>query len=155
MAGFPHSEILESTSCYRLPEAYRRFTRPSSASCAKASTVRPKQLSHTQIITDTLNNRRYTTPSNHQQNQQSPDTTYQNKIDARVHYIVLKQQPTPPPTPHTWHRQQPGKPKTTTPTHTSNSQPTTSEGQKLIASKPNSMLHPPHSPHHQPHKPAA
>jgi hypothetical protein len=39
LAGFPHSEILGSKSDYRLPEAYRRFLRPSSAPIAKASTV--------------------------------------------------------------------------------------------------------------------
>ena len=38
-AGFPHSEILGSKSVYRLPEAYRRLLRPSSAPDAKASTV--------------------------------------------------------------------------------------------------------------------
>jgi hypothetical protein len=46
-AGFPHSEILGSTSGYRLPQAYRRFPRPSSAPVAKASTMRPEKLSHT------------------------------------------------------------------------------------------------------------
>ena len=39
LAGFPHSEILESQPVYRLPEAYRRLLRPSSAPDAKASTV--------------------------------------------------------------------------------------------------------------------
>ena len=38
-AGFPHSEILGSKLYYQLPEAYRRFIRPSSAPDAKASTV--------------------------------------------------------------------------------------------------------------------
>lgn len=38
-AEFPHSEILGSKSVYRLPEAYRRLLRPSSAPTAKASTV--------------------------------------------------------------------------------------------------------------------
>ena len=37
--GFPHSEILGSKLYYQLPEAYRRFIRPSSAPDAKASTV--------------------------------------------------------------------------------------------------------------------
>ena len=40
MAGFPHSDILGSQPVYRLPEAYRRFPRPSSAPDAKASTMR-------------------------------------------------------------------------------------------------------------------
>jgi hypothetical protein len=39
LAGFPHSEILGSRLDYQLPEAYRRFLRPSSAPDAKASTV--------------------------------------------------------------------------------------------------------------------
>ena len=39
LAGFPHSEILGSQLYYQLPEAYRRFIRPSSAPDAKASTV--------------------------------------------------------------------------------------------------------------------
>src|ERR1044071_173193 len=38
-AGCPHSEILGSQFGYQLPEAYRRFLRPSSAPGAKASTV--------------------------------------------------------------------------------------------------------------------
>src|SRR5690625_4327655 len=37
-ARFPHSDTLESTSVCRLPEAYRRLPRPSSAPDAKAST---------------------------------------------------------------------------------------------------------------------
>jgi hypothetical protein len=40
-ARFPHSEIPGSKSGCRLPEAYRRLPRPSSAPDAKASTVRP------------------------------------------------------------------------------------------------------------------
>ena len=35
--GFPHSEISGSKAPCRLPEAYRRLVRPSSAVCAKAS----------------------------------------------------------------------------------------------------------------------
>ena len=38
-AGFPHSDTLGSTPVYRLPEAYRRLLRPSSAPDAKASTI--------------------------------------------------------------------------------------------------------------------
>lgn len=40
LAGFPHSDTLGSQPVYRLPEAYRRFPRPSSAPDAKASTMR-------------------------------------------------------------------------------------------------------------------
>ena len=39
LAGFPHSEILGSQPAYRLPKAYRRLLRPSSAPDAKASTI--------------------------------------------------------------------------------------------------------------------
>lgn len=39
--GSPHSEILGSKPCRRLPEAYRGPTRPSSVLSAKASTIRP------------------------------------------------------------------------------------------------------------------
>ena len=43
-AGFPHSDILGSPFGYQLPQAYRRFPRPSSAPSAKASTVRSCKL---------------------------------------------------------------------------------------------------------------
>ena len=39
--GLPHSEILGSKPCWRLPEAYRILKRPSSVLSAKASTMRP------------------------------------------------------------------------------------------------------------------
>jgi hypothetical protein len=45
-AGFPHSDILGSGPAYRLPEAYRRLLRPSSAPDAKASTVCSSKLDH-------------------------------------------------------------------------------------------------------------
>ena len=41
VGGFPHSEILGSKPCWRLPEAYRSLKRPSSVLSAKASTIRP------------------------------------------------------------------------------------------------------------------
>src|SRR5919199_5194762 len=43
-AGFPHSDTLGSQPSWRLPEAFRSLTRPSSAPGAKASTVSPFQL---------------------------------------------------------------------------------------------------------------
>lgn len=46
-ARLPHSETPGSKSGCRLPEAYRRLPRPSSAPDAKASTVCPKKLEHT------------------------------------------------------------------------------------------------------------
>src|SRR5699024_3319724 len=42
--GVSPSDILGSTPVYRLPEAYRRFPRPSSAPDAKASTMRSHTL---------------------------------------------------------------------------------------------------------------
>ena len=39
--GFPHSDIPGSQVGYHLPEAYRRFLRPSSLIDVEASTVRP------------------------------------------------------------------------------------------------------------------
>ena len=45
--GFPHSEILRSQLGYQLPQAYRRFQRPSSPLDAKSSPVRPYQHDHT------------------------------------------------------------------------------------------------------------
>ena len=44
--GFPHSEIFGSKLICQLPEAYRRLSRPSSPSVAKASTVCAYQLDH-------------------------------------------------------------------------------------------------------------
>ena len=41
--GLPHSEILGSKPCWRLPEAYRILKRPSSVLSAKASTIRPRK----------------------------------------------------------------------------------------------------------------
>ena len=73
-ARLPHSDIPGSQPGCRLPEAYRRLPRPSSAPDAKASTVCPHQL---------------TDPR-------------QNSDDARTHYAVHKKQPTTtPPDKHT------------------------------------------------------
>ncbi len=47
VGGFPHSEILGSKPCWRLPEAYRSLKRPSSVLSAKASTIRPCRAAHT------------------------------------------------------------------------------------------------------------
>ena len=85
-ARFPHSEIPGSKSGCRLPEAYRRLPRPSSAPDAKASTVCPKKLEHTKT------------------------KELFSKKDARVHYAVLKTRtdtnPQPPPNHHT-HKENP------------------------------------------------
>ena len=83
-AGFPHSEILGSKSGYRLPEAYRRFPRPSSVPGAKASTVRPckleTKLSHkdARVHCTVLNTR----PGQPQANAPATHTTQQQLDDA-------------------------------------------------------------------------
>ncbi len=46
LAGFPHSDIPGSKLVYQLPEAFRRYPRPSSPVSAKASTVCPSLLDH-------------------------------------------------------------------------------------------------------------
>jgi hypothetical protein len=75
-AGFPHSETPGSQPGCRLPGAYRRLQRPSSAPGAKASTVCPKKLGT------------YTT--NH-------CYCFAETGDARVHCAVLKKQTEPVP----------------------------------------------------------
>jgi hypothetical protein len=57
-ARFPHSETPGSQPGCRLPGAYRRLQRPSSAPGAKASTVRPKKLGkHTTNTANSAENR--------------------------------------------------------------------------------------------------
>ena len=46
LAGLPHSDIPGSKLAYQLPEAFRRYPRPSSPVSAKASTVCPYSLDH-------------------------------------------------------------------------------------------------------------
>ena len=46
LAGLPHSDIPGSKLVYQLPEAFRRYPRPSSPVSAKASTVCPYSLDH-------------------------------------------------------------------------------------------------------------
>ena len=64
-AGSPHSDTLGSQPASRLPEAYRRPPRPSSAPDAKASTERPKK-QHTKpkqkTTTNKLNKNNHITP---------------------------------------------------------------------------------------------
>ena len=48
--GLPHSEILGSKPCWRLPEAYRILKRPSSVLSAKASTIRPRKRHNSKTI---------------------------------------------------------------------------------------------------------
>ena len=96
--GFPHSEILGSKPCWRLPEAYRSLQRPSSVLSAKASTPRPcrqpihpygtrktpyRQIPRRQIITSEMITKRST--NNNKQN-------IQMKFDRKT--IEAKRRPT-------------------------------------------------------------
>ena len=102
MAGFPHSDTLGSQPVYRLPEAYRRFPRPSSAPDAKASTMRSYTLHPNprkglimvcalQTLTKYYDSKKITshTPTH--------DTQPQTRVDARVHYTILKPLPNTTP----------------------------------------------------------
>ena len=107
--GFPHSEILGSKPCWRLPEAYRSLKRPSSVLSAKASTIRPcKQPARpirerretasprqktplaTQIITQMITHKtiKHQTPKSPAKS--TAEDTPKRASPARVHYPVLK-----------------------------------------------------------------
>jgi hypothetical protein len=95
-ARFPHSETPGSQPGCRLPGAYRRLQRPSSAPGAKASTVCPKKLGTTQLHSAApRNGRRHC-------------ICIAETGDARVHCAVLKKRtatrtrPPRPGEPGTW-----------------------------------------------------
>ena len=130
------------TSGYRLLQAYRRFPRPSSAPVAKASTLRPKKLTHSKLSSNEHKEKTttQTQPKDCIQNgcfnldQTTTNQTEghglkksQNK-DARVHYTVLKQQP---------HPRKPATKNGNQPTETERKEET-----KLVASCPNSVSTP-------------
>ena len=110
--GLPHSEILGSKPCWRLPEAYRILKRPSSVLSAKASTIRPSGR-HTPRKNPNDSFKRQTTNHHTVKNDHKTidlETRLQKKKPgeiaikqtmtshhriARVHYPVLK----PPRTP--------------------------------------------------------
>ena len=113
--GFPHSEILGSKPCRRLPEAYRSLKRPSSVLSAKASTIRPckqhtprkcmaarflQQIPRRQIITlKMITKRSKQTLKNRVRFEINSKTKIQKKpCFARVHYPVLKPPRTATPT---------------------------------------------------------
>ena len=106
--GFPHSEILGSKPCWRLPEAYRSLKRPSSVLSAKhppyALASNPhdpsgnggKPQAHGKNSAGNTNHH----TNDHTQNDQTPDSEESGEINsrrhpqkaspARVHYPVLK-----------------------------------------------------------------
>ena len=87
-ARFPHSEIPGSKSGCRLPEAYRRLPRPSSAPDAKASTVCPKKLEHTKRSKQIADKQRHPTPSTGTRHHHLPEmlaSTVQFSKNNRAH----------------------------------------------------------------------
>ena len=92
--GFPHSEILGSKPCWRLPEAYRSLKRPSSVLSAKASTIRPCKQPARPIRErrETASPRQKNSAGNtnhhtndHTQNDQTPDSEESGEINSRRH----------------------------------------------------------------------
>lgn len=120
--GFPHSEILGSKPRWRLPEAYRSLTRPSSVLSAKASTIRPSRATTTdprqasKHRTTDLRTHDHKTIRTKEQNPKksgSSEKTVNKKrriFLARVHSPVLKPPPRPDttPTPDTRTHAEPG-----------------------------------------------
>src|SRR5699024_1390820 len=92
VAGFPHSDILGSTPVYRLPEAYRRFPRPSSAPDAKASTMRSHTLT-TPIRVSSMCARNVSNTLVFDDKKITLHKQHKNVVDARVHYTILKPLP--------------------------------------------------------------
>src|SRR5699024_6262986 len=92
VAGFPHSDILGSTPVYRLPEAYRRFPRPSSAPDAKASTMRSHTLTNP-IRVSSMCARNVSNTLVFDDKKITLHKQHKNVVDARVHYTILKPLP--------------------------------------------------------------
>ena len=91
--GFPHSEILGSKPCWRLPEAYRSLKRPSSVLSAKhppyALASNPhdpsgnggKPQAHGKNSAGNTNHH----TNDHTQNDQTPDSEESGEINSRRH----------------------------------------------------------------------
>ena len=134
-AGSPHSDTLGSQPASRLPEAYRRPPRPSSAPDAKASTERPKKQNTNPTKDKQTTDHTPTTPTTtHQESRKKKEgrgPRHTKNKDTRVHY--------------TDHNQ---------PTHRSTHQHTTSRTphrphQGALPQTPDSMP-PPHTQGHPP-----
>lgn len=97
VAGFPHSDTLGSQPVYRLPEAYRRFPRPSSAPDAKASTMRSYTLITPKKFGCKMCVRKFHTKISQEKSHYITTQTNVRAVDARVHYTILK------PLPNTTH----------------------------------------------------
>jgi hypothetical protein len=95
-ARFPHSEIPGSKPGCRLPEAYRRLPRPSSAPDAKASTVCPQKLEHTRTI---IRSKMLASTVQFSKNKQQPNPT-NRKPGKQIWPRTKKKQPRPLRRPH-------------------------------------------------------
>ena len=120
-AGSPHSDTLGSQPASRLPEAYRRPPRPSSAPDAKASTERPKKQN-----TNPTKDKQHHRPHPHTTRRGRGPRHTKNK-DTRVHYTDHNQ-PTHRSTPPAHHQQD-----------------TTQATPGRTAPEPDSMRPPPHT----------
>lgn len=109
--GFPHSEILGSKPCWRLPEAYRSLTRPSSVlSCqgihhtpftGNHTAARDKASKHRTTDLRTNDHKTIRTKNKTSTRRSSSEKTVNKKriFLARVHSPVLKPPPRPEPEP--------------------------------------------------------
>ena len=133
-AGSPHSDTLGSQPASRLPEAYRRPPRPSSAPDAKASTERPKK-QNTNPTKDKQTTDHTPTTTTHQESRKKKEGARPAPHkEQRYSRPLYRSQPTHPPQHPPAHHQQdttqatPGRtapePDSTPPTPTP---PTTSE----------------------------
>ena len=112
-AGLPHSETLGSKFGYQLPEAYRRFLRPSSVPGAQASTVCPYTLDHKDArvhctVLKTPPTPPKTHPTNKGQAQKAPDkkpttTPPPTRQEHSSRSLTTQQRTTPPLLHHTTH----------------------------------------------------
>src|SRR5699024_2410462 len=110
--------ILGSTPVYRLPEAYRRFPRPSSAPDAKASTMRSHTLTNP-IRVSSMCARNVSNTLVFDDKKITLHKQHKNVVDARVHYTILKTLPnTTNRQPRTRHHRQPGRSVSRHHTHT-------------------------------------
>ena len=119
---FPYSEIPGSMSGCRLPGAYRRLQRPSSAPGAKASTVCPYQLGNLQMmLASTIQISRYGRPrtcTSPHTRRRTPGPEETTSASARSLRTQQRAHPAPQPPrrsanpPQRGNRTRPGKPVT-------------------------------------------
>ena len=105
-AGSPHSDTLGSQPASRLPEAYRRPPRPSSAPDAKASTERPKK-QNTNPTKDKQTTDHTPTTTTHQESRKKKEGARPAPHkEQRYSRPLYRSQPTHPPQHPPAHHQQ-------------------------------------------------